>query len=80
MAANEELGFDFDGLQDEQAQAQPVVTPETEKQNLAMLQLKKREDPKLTKLREKKARGGTKKRKSRKGKKSRKTRKNRHRR
>jgi len=74
MAANQEEEFDFDDLQDDQAQAQPVVTPVTEKQNLSVLQLKN-PDPKLTKVKEMKKRGGTKKRKSRKGRKTRKTRK-----
>jgi len=74
MAQEEE--FDFDALQDEQGQAQPLATPATEKQNLSVLQLKN-PDPKLTKVKEMKKRGGTKKRKTRKGRKSRKSKKTR---
>ncbi len=82
MAGNQEddgFNLDFDEEAqafDEEAQAPPLPTPATEKQDLKVLQLKER-DPKLTKAKEKMKKGGTKKRKSRKARKSRKSRRSR---
>jgi hypothetical protein len=74
---NDEFNLDFDEEAqafDEEAQAPPLATPETEKQDLKVLQLKEPE-PKLTKEKRKKKSGGTKKRKSKKSRKSRRSRK-----
>jgi hypothetical protein len=78
MAGNQEENDEFNLDFDEEAQAQPppLATPETEKQDLKVLQLKE-PDPKLTKEKRKKKSGGTKKRKSRKSRKGRKGRKSR---